>query len=264
MIVLERGSTVRPKSVADGFASLTRHLGSERFDRTITEIVESKLMCKHMTVFSFRQNAAPKVISLVASERVDAVRRASEQYVRNYWQCDPTNLFNARRIPTGSCAVLMNGDEVTDSDYRRDCYTQTGISQRLSLITETEIDIIKISFHRAEAKGEFSDSMIDDLVENGEMLASVLLRHHEIVSSQSSGEHPERFEKILAIKHPQLSHRERQVCSLIAIGMSSEAIALTLNISINTVLTFRRRAYARLSISTQNELMRLLYRELLN
>jgi DNA-binding CsgD family transcriptional regulator len=39
--------------------------------------------------------------------------------------------------------------------------------------------------------------------------------------------------------------------------MSSEGIGLDMGISINTVRTYRKRAYARLGICSQNELMRL-------
>jgi DNA-binding CsgD family transcriptional regulator len=42
------------------------------------------------------------------------------------------------------------------------------------------------------------------------------------------------------------------------LGMTSEAIGLKLGISVNTVLTYRKRAYGRLNISCQNELMRLI------
>ena len=47
------------------------------------------------------------------------------------------------------------------------------------------------------------------------------------------------------------SRRLRRSC---AIG----AIALHLGISVNTVLTYRKRAYGRLKISCQNELLRLI------
>ena len=56
---------------------------------------------------------------------------------------------------------------------------------------------------------------------------------------------------------PHLTRRELDVCVGIMQGKSSEAIALALGISVNTVLTYRKRAYARLGISSHNELMRL-------
>jgi DNA-binding CsgD family transcriptional regulator len=54
---------------------------------------------------------------------------------------------------------------------------------------------------------------------------------------------------------PALSGREREVLAWSAIGLTSEGIALQLNIGLNTVQTYRKRAYRRLSISSQNELM---------
>jgi LuxR family transcriptional regulator, activator of tox operons len=68
-----------------------------------------------------------------------------------------------------------------------------------------------------------------------------------------------RFAEYLKIHCPGLTDRERTVCSLIAIGMTSEGIGIHLGISINTVLTFRRLAYAKLKISSQAELLRVLF-----
>jgi len=56
---------------------------------------------------------------------------------------------------------------------------------------------------------------------------------------------------------PHLARRELDVCVGIMQGKSSEAIALALGISVNTVRTYRKRAYARLGITSHNELMRL-------
>ena len=58
---------------------------------------------------------------------------------------------------------------------------------------------------------------------------------------------------------PQLSPREIEVCVRIMLGITSEGIGIDLGISRNTVLTYRKRAYARLNISSQNQLFRLLF-----
>ena len=57
---------------------------------------------------------------------------------------------------------------------------------------------------------------------------------------------------------PLLSPREVEVCIRIMLGVTSEGIGIDLGISRNTVLTYRKRAYARLNISSQNQLFRLL------
>jgi len=64
------------------------------------------------------------------------------------------------------------------------------------------------------------------------------------------------FDALIA-SAPQLTEREASVCSGIVLGMTSEGIALDLGISVNTVRTYRKRAYARLKISSENELIKL-------
>jgi len=54
-----------------------------------------------------------------------------------------------------------------------------------------------------------------------------------------------------------LTSREADVCAAIIRGVTSEGIALELGVGLNTVLTYKKRAYARLNISSQNQLMRL-------
>ena len=69
---------------------------------------------------------------------------------------------------------------------------------------------------------------------------------------------PRTFTNRLRLIAPNIPQREAEVCTAIMLGMTSEAIALKLGISVNTVLTYRKRAYNRLNISCQNELMRLI------
>jgi DNA-binding CsgD family transcriptional regulator len=57
---------------------------------------------------------------------------------------------------------------------------------------------------------------------------------------------------------PALSEREAAVCVGVVTGHSNEAIALHFDLSINSVRTYRRRAYAKLQITSQNELFALI------
>jgi DNA-binding CsgD family transcriptional regulator len=52
----------------------------------------------------------------------------------------------------------------------------------------------------------------------------------------------------------RLSAREQQVCARALRGMSNPAIALDLGVQVSTVSTLRRRAFAKLGISTLSEL----------
>jgi DNA-binding CsgD family transcriptional regulator len=66
------------------------------------------------------------------------------------------------------------------------------------------------------------------------------------------------FRRRLDVLGRGLTPRELDVCARALIGMTAEGIALDLNIKKSSVSTYRKRAYARLGISSQNQLYRLL------
>jgi DNA-binding CsgD family transcriptional regulator len=59
---------------------------------------------------------------------------------------------------------------------------------------------------------------------------------------------------------PDLTGRERQTCARAAIGMTAEGAALDLGIATSSILTYRKRAYRRLGVTSAYELARLVMR----
>lgn len=53
---------------------------------------------------------------------------------------------------------------------------------------------------------------------------------------------------------PRLTRREQQVCARATVGMSVEATALDLGIAKTSVMTYRKRSYQRLGITSVHEL----------
>lgn len=66
------------------------------------------------------------------------------------------------------------------------------------------------------------------------------------------------FRRRLVALERGMTQRELDVCARTLIGLTAEGIALDLNIKKTSVLTYRKRAYARLGISSQTQLFRLL------
>jgi DNA-binding CsgD family transcriptional regulator len=116
----------------------------------------------------------------------------------------------------------------------------------------------KISFHRAKSAGSFGASDIDNIAGAAKVLTALLARHEaSAIFTVRKNSRVIYFDALLSAA-PSLSEREASVCTGIILGMTSEGIALDLGISVNTVRTYRKRAYARLMISSQNELMKLI------
>jgi DNA-binding CsgD family transcriptional regulator len=63
------------------------------------------------------------------------------------------------------------------------------------------------------------------------------------------------IEGCLALSSPRLARREAEVCARILYGMTSLGIALDLGIGEESAMTYRKRAYNRLNIGSQRELL---------
>ena len=63
----------------------------------------------------------------------------------------------------------------------------------------------------------------------------------------------DQIERRLGTIYVCLTERERAVCARTMVGMTAEAIALDLGISMASVLTYRRRAYERYRVTHSNQ-----------
>jgi DNA-binding CsgD family transcriptional regulator len=92
------------------------------------------------------------------------------------------------------------------------------------------------------------------------LVTAAILRHHMGTATEQanccSAQHNSIIgERFLQGPFSSLAERERSVCSGIVDGFISEAIAL--GISINSVLSYRKRAYSKLGNTSSNELFAL-------
>ncbi|WP_089173018.1 helix-turn-helix transcriptional regulator [Bosea sp. AS-1] len=200
------------------------------------------------------------VHTLLAENRQEPGKAAldvARRYVSRHWRADPANTIALDESSSRDCwGVRMRANDIANPSYRSECYFSVGLSERFSLIQRRTGGTMRLSIYRGR-KESFSDQEIAHLVESAPLLMAALWRHYE---AERPAEHRAlpAFQARLAAVAPGLSKRERDVCALIASGLTSEGIALELGVGINTVLTYRKRAYARLGISSQNELMRIL------
>lgn len=239
-------------------------LGTDEFETSLFGALNAVAGCDHVTVFVLPERAQPRVMLAASKDGSSVAWKAGQEYAARFWHRDPSNAADLFRDRSG---VLVRSTiaDMRAADYRRHCYSQgdwarTGsqIIERLALMLGDEHELYKVSLFRQATMGPFSATEIDALAAwSGPLLA--LLRKHARLSVTSRGDF-DKYVEILRMIAPDLSPREREVCAGIAFGMSSEAIRLKLGIGLSTVQTHRKRAYARLRISSQNELLKLLFR----
>jgi LuxR family transcriptional regulator, activator of tox operons len=211
--------------------------------------------CAHLSGLLLSAGKPKHVILAVNDGPLALAKRTAQKYIAEYWKYDPANRLagNAR---AADLSARFGPREINEKAYRRDCYNNHDLVDRFSILRKRNQTTMRLNLYRSKSHGRFSDVQIDTIVEASNILFALVTKHHDLGQHEEPA--TEATRRRLSLAEPALSPRELDVCVGIVCGQTSEAIALSLGLSLNTVLTYRKRAYSRLGISTQNELMRLL------
>jgi DNA-binding CsgD family transcriptional regulator len=161
-----------------------------------------------------------------------------------------------RPIVLPAFARRMYGDK-----YRKIFFEDSGIVDKLATAIWVAKTCFYVNFYRTTSQGRFAGDEVERLRAVAPAVGAAVARHfqHEPVSPDD----PDRtLEDLFASGAPfaRLTGRERAVCLRIVSGFSSEAISADLGISLHSTLTYRKRAYGKLGISSQNELFAIVLR----
>ena len=154
-------------------------------------------------------------------------------------------------------AVRVFCQDIDHDAYRRDCYSSVDLIDRFSIIKRHGAETIRLNLYRSAKRGRFVVTDFAGVLECADVMFALLAKHDAQRSAVGQNGESDVLTRRLRQIMPHLARRELDVCVGIMQGKSSEAIALALGISVNTVRTYRKRAYARLGITSHNELMRL-------
>jgi LuxR family transcriptional regulator, activator of tox operons len=240
-------------------------IGSDRFESQLLAMARRMTSCNHVSAISVPRTGTPRVIAAASIDGNRVARQACEQYITHFWQLDETNQAKKSRQSSPS-DVLIQLSDAANAFYRRKMYnsedwarTGSRITEKLSFWFGDQESSFKVNLYRNLESDDFRPGVVEAMADAADILLPLLRKHegmHRGPSAQGSfADYVQSLQRVA----PMLSRRELEVCAGISLGMTSEAIALTLGIKLTTVQTHRKRAYARLHISSQNELLKLLY-----
>lgn len=250
----QRGSFV----ALPDLAGLIDAVGDDAFAPSLFKSAYSLTRPDHLTAFSFQGEAEPRVILAENTGRRPVAREVARRYRNEYWQHDLANVVTLPlngRHRDGSWGIRTTASEIACANYRAHCYTSVGLDDRISISETRNGHTVRINFYRNRGNA-FSSEDADRIFDSAKVLLA-LVRRHGRTTSAATLDTSERCRLRLTDIAPSLTARELDVCVSIVNGMTSQGIALALNVSINTVFTYRKRAYARLGISSLNELVKL-------
>jgi DNA-binding CsgD family transcriptional regulator len=237
-------------------------LGEPHFARSLIDLLMAHVAVDHVSILAFDANIVPHHAGAASRSSRNVAEEAGRLYEQSrFYRHDPGTQQLRASGGDGPILFRLRAEDIQDRDYRTQIYTRYQLVERVSLIQQVAGQWIVLSLYRGKSTGPFKRSEIARVSGLSPLLVALAGKHVQLLTPQPSGAAPfeltTSIESVLATISPSLSDRERAVCARALRGLTVEGIALDLGVKPSTVATLRRRAYAKLNISSLNELFAL-------
>lgn len=241
-------------AVINAYEEALTALDSTGFETAVSSALSDVIPSARLYMFEGEGSRGPTQLRLARYE--PGIQPLLDTYERQYEPTDPVR--DAVDLLPDSETVLLRivPDDIQQAGFRNLFFDSCEIVERNSLLQRTRSGGWRcMSISRNAATGPCSENELSRFVALAQLFLPMMSRHALRVSAplpvrMSIPEIEQRFGE----RHPELSRREREVCARAALGISVEGTALDLGVAVTSVLTYRKRAYARLSVSGPYEL----------
>jgi DNA-binding CsgD family transcriptional regulator len=237
-------------------AQLIRLIGHSAFASAVLTQFGVSLGASHCSILCV--DAAHRSCSIdAASFEGQGAQMAGAAYVgQGFYSHD--RAFADPRLPgVPGLLFVQTRDDVPSAEHRRLCYDNLDIAERCSVVARlTDGATVSANFYRCASRGRFTDLDFGSANANAPLLLAALAKHHELLSVRLL--RPADADSGRCDAVALLTSRERDVAQMCARGCSAKEIARELGIAVTTVNTLKQRAYQRLGVRRQSELIALL------
>lgn len=234
-------------------------IGKAEFGDVLFDAFHREMRVRQVVLHHFRDDVTVETLAAKDDRQDGCVHSLVRDYVRRYHVYDP---FRSRCMPAATRSVELQGfavKEIADTEYSQKLFIEPGIAGKICVILRRSDDAICLSLYRDRREGSFGGEDLCRIDTIKSPLAAAFERHLDLKPKH----HLPTLAQMAALLQdgangPPLSAREAAVCARIVTGYSNEAIALDLDLSFHSVRTYRRRAYTKLRVTSQNELFALI------
>ena len=241
-----------PAAIAPHYEGLLAAIGTPDFG---VEVHKALLALTRGTRRIYLFEAASSAASeLQYSFCEPGVRELFPLYSQVYLQIDPVREAY-RAAPHDGHMVLqrIRPADISSASFRRRFFDEPGIVERISVVQRGSGGWRAMSIARHRSDGCFSDREVE-VVLGLACLALPMLPLNRERAGNAGWPSVAQLEERFAELYRGLTQRECQVCARAARGKTVEATALDLGIAKTSVLTYRKRAYRRLGVTSPFEL----------
>jgi len=238
--------------------SLIESIGQRDFDASLVHCMNRICGAEHAAVYAL----TPDDLTGISTASMDGSDENYQKLARyiggGLWRRDPT-FAQAKALLRDADRVTVRTDiaGLRDETLRELVYGQRGIKDRVMICARTQNLLIGLVMSSSEVGFSAGDN-IAAVEDSAELLFSIISKHISLVHSETDVSFAltslDEIEACISSQMRSMPRREAEVCSRTIYGVSSLGISLDLGISVETVMTYRKRAYSRLGIATQREL----------
>ena len=246
-------------------------IGDEAFPRTLVYALKSLTDFDYSVVFAYYRSERPLCLfdTFPPEKRTIHV----DDYLKGPYLIDPFFKACDRQVDTGLYRLRdIAPDRFYQSEYYRSYYVQTGLSEEICYTFYLPKGVaVVISLMRSGESPRFSAREFRLLTSVVPIVVSLAQRHWQDI--------PDKFDiktdssvlyegrslieyTVGTLFGKRVTPRETQVVAQVLEGHSSDSIAKDLGISVGTVRIHRRNVYAKLQISSQQELFSIFHQKI--
>jgi DNA-binding CsgD family transcriptional regulator len=247
---------MRPNGTGSGFAAgdvtpAVLAIGRSDFPNVLIDTLRRQAGVGHCMVFALSRAGAASC--LLDAGNIPIGGDLGAAYAGQFHAIDPNR--DALLESDGDAPIMLPAfaPRMYSARYRKLFFHDSGIVDKCATAIWTGGTCFYVNFYRIAAQGRFSDAERARLQTIAPAIGASVARHFQ---QDSTATPDQNLAALFAGRAPlsALTPREQEVCRRILLGFSSEAISQALGISLHSTLTYRKRAYERLGISSQNEL----------
>jgi DNA-binding CsgD family transcriptional regulator len=260
IVISPAAADTRVQLPSDRAAEVLRSIGTERYSRACFEVFGQPLEVDHWALFRYSGDNSVHCVANASRSYALAAKENCDRFAGRHYSVDPSLSALKGRSLQSAYVVKMQIDDIQDRQYRC-CFGQTHVQERMSYFCGDGSDLYQLSIFRRTGMRPFSATDMTQFSGLAQFVVASAAKH-EMFRQAAAGipRHMDlaAIEQLLRHVPGELSRREVQVCARVITGMTIDQTAIDLAIKRTSVVTYRQRAYEKLDISRQNELVALI------
>jgi DNA-binding CsgD family transcriptional regulator len=235
-------------------------IGRPTFPQALIGTLRDVAEVGHCMVFSFTGERSARCLLDIGN--IPIGNDLGIAYSQHFHLADPNRDTIFGRQTSAAPIVLPNfARGMYSANYRKIFFDDSRIVDKFATAIWVDDTCFYVNFYRITSQGRFNPDQLAQLSRIAPAVSAAVARHFQQAGSPEP-DPVQRLKTLIATSQPfaHLTGREREVCLRILSGFSSEAISADLDIGLQSTLTYRKRAYHKLGISSQSELFAIVLR----